>query len=662
MKNNYRYDFFALFLLIVVTLFYVLGFLGLGLENIFGDLGDARLNNYFLEHGYQYIIGNHVSFWSAPFFYPAQYVMTYSDNHIGTLPIYVLYRILGYDIETSYQIWQISLFVLNSISAYLVLRLLKFNNLSSFVAALFFSLSASVMIKAGHIQLIPRFMVPFIFYGLLKYAESTNIKYFYIFCLALVYQFYIGIYIGFFAIMAIMLTSPFAIYYMVKNHGVKFIIDKVYISKLLTACLMSFVALYALFRPYIKFKETSGGRSWGEISTMLPRIESWIYTSDGPIQYLNSIGLSLPMQHEHMMFVGFLPIVSIIFSLFVTIRYKNSFDVKTHYLSIVSSLIIVFFIFVTTLYINGFSLYKYLFFRLPGFDAIRAVTRVILLLIFPLSILLAFSISSISTLLKHNNRLKIIILSLVVIGGGYEQYRGFIVTYNKAEAQSRYVGAVDRLSKYHDYDIFYYEYKKPSNSFFMDELDAMFISLILNKNTINGYSGNQPNGYWPMNSHRYDYWLNEGLLNFKNLKVLKYTSESEEVNIDTVYRTENDTKFSSVNEPLGDYSFDINLLDEYFSNIINLTIENNSNVNWPSVYNGVNGVALSYGLKDPKGNIKYEDRIFLPYDIAPRQEIDIKFEIDGLSKGANEVCFNMVQDGVRWFVEDNKYCTIVIIN
>ncbi|TXZ49446.1 YfhO family protein [Vibrio cholerae] len=635
------------------------------MSRIFGDFGDARLNNYFLEHGYQYIIGNHVSFWSAPFFYPAQYVMTYSDNHIGTLPFYTLFRTLDLDIETSYQLWQLTMFSLNSLSAYYVLRLLKFNCLSSLVAALFFSISAPVIAKVGHIQLIPRFMVPIIFYCLMKFLETIRLKYFYIFCIALVYQFYIGIYIGFFTIITIFLISPFAFIHIKKNFGFGRFIEKHYFIRISIAISLSFIALYALFRPYIKFKESAGGRSWYEVSSMLPRWESWLYSNNGPIEYFNQIGLNLPMQHEHVLFVGILPIVSIIFSL-VCLLVKNSAysgsGFKEYSMPVISSLLMIFLVLVATLYFSGFSLYKYLFFNLPGFDAIRAVTRIILLLLFPISILISFLISSIYSSTKLNYIVKIGMLFLVLIAGITEQYRNFIPTYDKSEAQKRYLFVANSLSKFNDYDVFYYEYNKGSKPFsIFDELDAMFISLVLNTNTINGYSGNQPKGYWPLNNHRYDYWLNEGGLDFDKVRVLKYNPGTRSAVIDVVSRSDANIVFTSTEKPLGEYGFNIDLLKKYNGSTVELTIENNSSVNWPSIYNGMYGIALSYAVKGTNDYIEYENRTFLPYDIPAGQKIKIKFNLVGLNVGSNEVCFNMVQDGVRWFSESNRFCTIVVL-
>jgi len=42
----------------------------LDFSKISGDFGGARCNNYILEHGYQYLVGNVNLYWDAPFMYP----------------------------------------------------------------------------------------------------------------------------------------------------------------------------------------------------------------------------------------------------------------------------------------------------------------------------------------------------------------------------------------------------------------------------------------------------------------------------------------------------------------------------------------------------------------------------------------------------------------
>ena len=68
------------------------------LSRIPGDYGDARFNYYVLEHGYSYLSGKISEYWNAPFMYPYKNVMALSDNLLGTLPIYALFRFFNADV------------------------------------------------------------------------------------------------------------------------------------------------------------------------------------------------------------------------------------------------------------------------------------------------------------------------------------------------------------------------------------------------------------------------------------------------------------------------------------------------------------------------------------------------------------------------------------
>ncbi len=90
--------------------------IGTDFDGVPGNYGDARLNNFFLEHGYQYVTGKTPTYWNAPFMYPDQQTLTYSDNLLGTLPLYIFFRLISFDRETSFQLWFIlALFLTNLI-------------------------------------------------------------------------------------------------------------------------------------------------------------------------------------------------------------------------------------------------------------------------------------------------------------------------------------------------------------------------------------------------------------------------------------------------------------------------------------------------------------------------------------------------------------------
>ena len=111
--------------------------LGPNLALIPGDLGDARFNNYVLEHFFQWLSGHVESYWDAPFFYPFQQVTAFSDNLLGSVIFYVPWRALGFDRETAFQLWIIIGYVLNYLSAAWVLRKMNFKPVASGLGAFF---------------------------------------------------------------------------------------------------------------------------------------------------------------------------------------------------------------------------------------------------------------------------------------------------------------------------------------------------------------------------------------------------------------------------------------------------------------------------------------------------------------------------------------------
>jgi hypothetical protein len=116
-------------MLLAVVLFFVGTSLFFRVDQIPGDLGDARFNMYVLEHGHRWLMRLDSSFWSAPFFYPAPNVITYSDNHLGSLLFYSMFRILGASRETAFQLWAVTLFALNYFVTWFVLKKQNFMEL-----------------------------------------------------------------------------------------------------------------------------------------------------------------------------------------------------------------------------------------------------------------------------------------------------------------------------------------------------------------------------------------------------------------------------------------------------------------------------------------------------------------------------------------------------
>src|SRR5579871_2971771 len=134
--------------------------MGWNLHRIPGDLVDARFNNYVLEHGHHWLTGRERSFWDAPFFLPEPNVIAYSDCHLGTLPLYALFRFAGADRETAFQLWALAQFALNYLCCAWVLRRFGFGRVAATAGAYVFAFGMPVVGQINHLQLAPRFLVP----------------------------------------------------------------------------------------------------------------------------------------------------------------------------------------------------------------------------------------------------------------------------------------------------------------------------------------------------------------------------------------------------------------------------------------------------------------------------------------------------------------------
>lgn len=144
-------------------------------------------------------------------------------------------------------------------------------------------------------------------------------------------------------------------------------------------------SLLILMYPYVLYSKLySFSRDSHEISSMLPRIRSYFISDASTIWNTLSdhIGKNLPMRHEHQMFVG----LGVFLLVVLALTLNRSPMV---YVAIISLVLLILF----TLSIKNQSFYL-LFADLPGINSIRAVSRIILILMIPLAILIASGIDA----------------------------------------------------------------------------------------------------------------------------------------------------------------------------------------------------------------------------------------------------------------------------
>ena len=131
-----------------------------GFGQTHGGLGDSRLVNFTLEHGYRWFrqITPHEDFWRPPIFYPYPNASAYTDTMLGFAPLYWVPRLLGAAPDTALQWWMLIVYGLNFASAYALLRRgAKLPIPASGAGALLLAMVSEAW--ASHLQLFPFFYV-----------------------------------------------------------------------------------------------------------------------------------------------------------------------------------------------------------------------------------------------------------------------------------------------------------------------------------------------------------------------------------------------------------------------------------------------------------------------------------------------------------------------
>ena len=491
--------------------FSVIKAMGSGFSLIPGDLGDNRFNNFVLEHFYRWIMGLDPAYWSASFFYPFPNTIAFSDNLLGSAVFYAFFRRIGLDRETAFQAWYILGFFLNFVAAFYVLKKLGFKTLAVAVGAFFFSFGLPVWGQQGHAQLIYRCAVPLACYFLWEFSERPKFWKLILMGLCLVWQIYLSIYNGIFLGMALAVMVVLIPFFALKQSFLNWLlfwprrlkqawleasrIQRFYsLGLILAEALSSLVILL----PYYSVSKIYGfARKWSSIETMLPRLRSFLLADNSLIWgglsgQIQGMG---PFRWEHQLFPG---LAVILLALIGLVWRPKSENRRIAWLAFWVMIVLV----GISLDFRNFSFYR-LFITIPGLNSLRSVTRIVLVLMWPGAIFIAYVLDA---LLRNQS-------------GGGKNYLlhgfsyiiiGFLLIESLAVSHSTFskVDAQDRLSAIKnmipadipkDPVLILSGTGKPDVE---NEIDAMLVAQDLGWPVLNGYSGNFPPGYGVTNTCR----------------------------------------------------------------------------------------------------------------------------------------------------------------
>jgi hypothetical protein len=470
-----------------ITLF-LLGTIGVVFPYIFadalpGDIGDARFNLYVLEHFYLALTGQVDGFIDAPFFYPLTKTILFSDNHWGDGLIYSYFRFFDATPIDSFAYWFFVGFILNYWSAFYVLRKFELSQLAAAIGAFLFTFGLPVIAQDGHCQLIYRLFVPLAILAFHNYTKSRNFYYLTLTLLMFSLQLLTSVYNGIFLAYFLFFWATIELRIIPLNRIRNFLPQEYCLRKSLPVLALAIITLLVFAFPYFAVKNLYHfGRSLFETSLMMPRIQSYFLGDRSNLWFSDlAIFSQIPTRWEHQMFIG----IGALIALFFLFLHKGFIEKNSLTQKFIYTLSLMIFV---TLFLEGFSLFYFFALTVPGTSAIRAVSREILVMLFPLSYLVGFTIDKIrgtSFATLSSSAVVFIICFLVVIDPIFANKS--IASRKEWEArldllQSKFSTPLDKSSII-----------SVSSKTIHYEIDAMLLAQKLGIKTINGYSGNYPN-------------------------------------------------------------------------------------------------------------------------------------------------------------------------
>ena len=481
-----------------------------GLRRMQSDLGDTRLNNYILEHGYRWLLGlpGHERFWSPPVFFPAPNTAAYSDVLLGVAPFYWLWRVLGFQPDTAFQLWMLAIATLNFASAYLLLaRGFRCRPLASAVGSMLCSFAAVRTAQVMHAQLLAHFYIVLALLALLEIFKpepelragvpivERRPRWVMLLAAASVAQIYSSFYYGWYLCFALALAAGWALALPATRPRI-LITLRANLRALIPSAIAAALALAPLATHYLRAERQVGTRRFIVVETMLPRLQSWIY--QGPDSWLygwlatRPLFHYLPMEHEQRLGLGVVTIVCAAVGLWLG-RRRRAVELTVLVSLTMAAL--------ATEWPGGFAPWRAIYLLVPGAAALRAVSRIGIALVVPASLGVALMIDAVTrsrrvppsraaSLVRRRDRRRRAAIAIAIIALVTAEQVQVPRSYDKNEGRARVARVANGIDA--SCGAFLYTTTGGNDDPWNYHADAMWASMNRGIPTLNGYSGNQP--------------------------------------------------------------------------------------------------------------------------------------------------------------------------
>ena len=536
------------------------GLLGRLFTWIPGDQGDAALNNWILERNLQYgLQGGHgldlAALFTTNSFWPESNTLAWSDNWLALTPVYSLLRLAA----PPGQAFALLITLCISANVAACFRLCRHATSRSgyrLLSACLAGFSLTMLARLGHAQLMPAFAGVLAIdaalaslsretasggsepasdssastpWRLVIHADDVLTA-----MLWLLLQLAIGFYQGvFFALAsACLLTVVLCQPWVHRGTVLRFMWSGLTPSAQRTSLLLRLAGVGVLvalngviYRQYFLFSRQVGSRPWDEVASMIPKFWSFGFNTlsnpesvslPAPIQSINAI--SYPGAFwEHSLFPGYA--YALLLGLGIWLGWRglkangHSWPWQLTMLGQTCLLMLI-----VSVGIGGrhelITAWALLYQWLPGFSALRAVSRIGLALVLLAAPILAWTLAELHSRLDRQ-RMQAVVAALLAL-----YVAGNVITPGVPRFASRPYEArvekvskrVDRLVRKGDCRAFYLSAASETLPAALDsQLMAMWASLRTGYPTVSGYSGHTPSEGWTahMSEAELQRWLRD---------------------------------------------------------------------------------------------------------------------------------------------------------
>ncbi len=437
-----------------------------GFARLQADPGDTLLNAYALEHSWRWLTGADAEYWSPAFFHPQPLALAYSENLLGTAPLYWLLRAAAPPV-LAYQLWMMLVTALTYVSFAAVLRRLGVGHLLAALGGFAFAFGLPRAVQIGHQQLLPHLFAPWAVLAAWRFLERPAVGPLAGLLAAAFAQLLASVYLGWFLLVGLGLFAAAAV--ALDGDGRRtlagFLRRRWPAVIGLVAAWAGLVAL--LMAPY---REANRGfrRDYAEVLALTPRPAAWLTAGDGEAD------------PELRVFPGVVPLAVAACGLAVQLHSRKRLVAASLLAAVALALL--------ASRWGDWSPWRAVYRWVPGGSGIRAVGRAV----FTVELFaLTGGLVAVDGLLRRV-RFGTVAAGLILAAGVAEQIPVRpLPSFAVAPWQDRVAALRERLAPGSPA----YVELPPDRPYWESQLTAMWAGLEAGVPVVNGYSGRYPPGY-----------------------------------------------------------------------------------------------------------------------------------------------------------------------